>query len=186
LTLGGAAVDLVNTGSGTITVTHSLYLEATGNGAILIDGVSLVANDRVVLKDQTDLTQNGIFVVSQPGDATSPAILTRANDFNASAECESGSFTFIQEGTNNSNVAFVQITQQPILDVSNLEFTPFSTNQVPDNTVTDAKLSDMATGTIKGRQTGSTTGDPENLTADQVVAILNTASDNVFLDGGTY
>ena len=185
-TLGGSPVDLVNTGSGTITVTHSLYLEATGNGAIQIDGVSLLADDRVVLKNQTDATQNGIYVVSQAGDASSRAILTRADDFNASAECESGSFTFVQEGTNNANVAFVQITQNPILDVSDLEFTPFSTNQVPDNTVTDAKLADMAAGTIKGRQTGSTTGDPENLTADQVVAIINTMSSTVFLDGGTY
>ena len=183
---GGAAQDIVNTGSGTITVTHSLYLEATGNGAIQIDDISLVANDRVVLKDQTDQTQNGIYVVSNAGSATEPAVLTRADDFNADGEVVSGSFTFVQEGTNNANVAFVQITQQPILDVSDLVFTPFSTNQVPDNTVTDAKLADMATGTIKGRQTGSTTGDPENLTADQVVAILNTASDNVFLDGGVY
>ena len=185
-TLGGAAVDITDTGSGTITVTHTLYLEATGNGALQIDGVSVVADDRVVLKNQTDLTQNGIYVVSQPGDATSPAILTRADDFNASAECESGSFTFIQEGTNNANVAFVQITQNPILDVSDIEFTPFSTNQVPDNTVTNAKLEDMAAGTIKGRQTGSSTGNPENLPADQVVAIVNTMSSTVFLDGGVY
>ena len=183
---GGAAQDIVNTGSGTITVTHSLYLEATGNGAIQIDDVALVADDRVVLKDQTDQTQNGIYVVSNAGSATEPAVLTRADDFNASGEVVSGSFTFVQEGTNNANVAFVQITQQPILDVSDLVFTPFSTNQVPDNTVTDAKLADMAAGTIKGRQTGSGSGDPENLTADQVVAILNTASDNVFLDGGVY
>ena len=185
-TLGGSPVDIVNTGSGTITVTHSLYLEATGNGAIQIDDISLVADDRVVLKDQTDETQNGIYVVSQPGDATSPAILTRADDFNASGEVVSGSFTFVQEGTNNANVAFVQITQQPILDVSDLVFTPFSTNQVPDNTVSDAKLVDMAAGTIKGRQTGTSTGNPENLTADQVVAIVNTMTSAASIDGGTY
>ena len=111
---------------------------------------------------------------------------TSPDALKSSGEVVSGSFTFVQEGTNNANVAFVQITQQPILDVSDLVFTPFSTNQVPDNTVTDAKLADMAAGTIKGRQTGSGSGDPENLTADQVVAILNTASDNVFLDGGVY
>jgi len=185
-TFGGSAKDIVNTGSGTITVTHSLYLEATGNGAIQIDDISLVANDRVVLKDQTDQTQNGIYIVSQAGSATTPAILTRADDFNASGEVVSGSFTFVQEGTNNANVAFVQITQQPILDVSNLVFTPFSTNQVPDNTVTDAKLADMAAGTIKGRQTGTGTGNPENLTADQVVAIVNTMTSAASIDGGVY
>ena len=183
---GGAAQDIVNTGSGTITVTHSLYLEATGNGAIQIDDVALVADDRVVLKDQTDQTQNGIYVVSNAGSATEPAVLTRADDFNASGEVVSGSFTFVQEGTNNANVAFVQITQQPILDVSDLVFTPFSTNQVPDNTVTDAKLADMAAGTIKGRQTGSGSGDPVNLTADQVVAIVNTMTSAASIDGGVY
>ena len=185
-TLGGSAVDVTDTGSGTITVTHSLYLEATGNGAIAIDGVTLVANDRVLLKNQTDLTQNGIYDVSATGSSTTRAVLTRADDFNASSECESGSFTFIQEGTTNENIAFVQITQNPILDVSDIEFTQFSTANIPDGTVTNPRLADMATGTIKGRQTGSTTGEPEDLTADQVVAIINTMSSTVFLDGGTY
>lgn len=45
---------------------------------------------------------------------------------------------------------------------------------VPDNGVTNVKLADMATSTIKGRATTGT-GDPEDLTASQVRTILNVA-----------
>ena len=185
-TQGGSAVNITDTGSGTIQVSHVLYLTAGANGAISIDGVSLSLNDRVLLQDQTDQTQNGIYRVDATGGASAPAVLVRADDFNASGEMSSGSFTFVQEGTVNANIAFVQITTDPIIDVSNIVFTPFSTANIPDGTVTNAKLADMATGTILGRQTGSSTGDPEDLTADQVVAIINTMSSTVFLDGGTY
>lgn len=181
---GGTAVNITDTGSGTITVAHTLYLVAGANGAISIDGVTLAQNDRVLLQDQTVATQNGIYVVSETGDGSNPAILTRADDFNASAEMSSGSFTFVQEGTVNNSIAFVQITQEPILDVSNIVFTPFSTANIPDGTVTNAKLADMAAATIKGRAAGAGTGDAVDLTANQTVAIISTATDPI--DCGTY
>jgi hypothetical protein len=151
-----------------------------------MDGVNVVANDRVILQDQTDATQNGIYVVADPGTVSAPAILVRADDFNASAEVISGSFAFVNEGTDNGDVAFVQITQDPILDVSNLVFTPFSTNNVPDNSVTNAKLADMTVATIKGRPNGVATGDPIDLSADQVVAIINTMTSAVSIDCGEF
>ena len=46
---------------------------------------------------------------------------------------------------------------------------------IDDNVVTNAKLADMATSTIKGRATAST-GDPEDLTAAQARTILNVAN----------
>jgi hypothetical protein len=184
-TEGGSAENITDTGSGTIQVAHSLYLKASGNGAITIDGVTLALNDRVLLQDQTTATQNGIYVVSDTGSGSSPAILTRAIDFNASTEIRSGSFTFIQEGTSNASIAYVQIAQDPILDVDNIVFTPFSTANLPNNVVTNSKLADMTQATIKGRQEGlGGTGDPEDLTPNQVIAIINTA--NVAIDSGTY
>lgn len=183
---GGTEINITNVGSGTITVTHALYLQAPGNGALTLDGVNVVANDRVILQDQTDATQNGIFVVAEPGSVSTPTVLVRADDFNASAEVVSGSFAFVNEGTDNGDVAFVQITQDAILDVSDLVFTPFSTNNVPDNSVTNAKLEDMAVATIKGRQTGVATGNPVDLSADQVVAIINTMTSSAFIDCGTF
>ena len=183
-TEGGSPVNITDTGSGAIQVAHTLYLQAIGNGAVSIDGVTLDIDDRVLLQDQSTKTENGIYVVSETGDASSPTVLTRASDFNASAEMIAGSFTFIQEGTSNENIAFVQITQDPILDVSDIEFTQFSTGSIPDGLVTNVKLADMTQATIKGRQAGAATGIPEDLTPNQVVAIINTA--NVAIDSGTY
>jgi len=182
---GGSPVNITDTGSGAIQVAHTLYLQAIGNGAVSIDGVTLDVDDRVLLQDQVNKTENGIYVVSATGDASSPTVLTRAPDFNASAEMIAGSFTFIQEGTSNENIAFVQITQDPILDVSDIEFTQFSTGSIPDGLVTNVKLADMTQATIKGRQEGAGgTGVPEDLTPNQVIAIINTAT--VAIDSGTY
>ena len=183
---GGTEINLTSVGSGTITVTHALFLQAPGNGALTLDDINVVADDRVILQNQTDATQNGIYVVAQPGSVSTPAILVRADDFNATPEVISGSFAFVNEGTNNGDVAFVQITQDAILDVNDLVFTPFSTNNVPDNSVTNAKLEDMAVATIKGRQAGVVTGNPVDLSADQVVAIINTMTSTAFIDCGTF
>lgn len=46
-----------------------------------------------------------------------------------------------------------------------------------DGAVTNAKLADMAQGTVKGRAAGAGTGDPQDLTPDQTSAILDTATD---------
>ncbi len=58
-----------------------------------IDGVTLSNGDRVLLKDQTTGSQNGIYVFTTAG-----AALTRATDFDNWAEIP-GSFTFVEEGT---------------------------------------------------------------------------------------
>jgi hypothetical protein len=47
------------------------------------------------------------------------------------------------------------------------------TASVPDGSITNAKLADMAQATIKGRAAGAGTGDPTDLTATQATAILN-------------
>jgi len=46
-----------------------------------------------------------------------------------------------------------------------------SSGVLPDNSVTNTKLADMATGTLKGRSAAGT-GDPQDLTAAQVAALL--------------
>lgn len=173
-----------DTGSGTITVEHTLYLVAGSNGAFSADTVTFSQGDRVLLKDQTDQTQNGVYVVSETGDGSNPAVLTRADDANASAELSAGTFTFISEGAANGGIAYVQITQNPVLDVDNIVWAVFSASSIPANTVDNTKLSDMTEATVKGRAAANGTGDPQDLTANQLVAIVNTATDAI--DCGTY
>ena len=84
-----------------------------------IDGVTLADGDRVLVKNQTDASQNGIYVAG-----SSPV---RAADANISAEVTAGLFVFVEEGTIGGDNGFVLTTNDPItLDTTDLEFAQFS------------------------------------------------------------
>jgi hypothetical protein len=81
-----------------------------------VDGVTLVAGDRLLIKNQTAGAENGIYVVA----ATEAP--TRAKDFDASANVL-GATMFVSEGTINSNKVFICTTNAPItLDTTALVF----------------------------------------------------------------
>jgi uncharacterized cupin superfamily protein len=85
-----------------------------------IDGVSVIAGDRVLVKEQTTGSENGIYVC-QAG------AWTRAIDFDEDAEVTAGSFTFVAEGTVNSDKGFVLTTNDPIVvGTTSLAFSQFS------------------------------------------------------------
>ena len=75
--------------------------------ALTIDGISLLVNDRVVVKDQTEARQNGIYFVEIVGDGSSNWRLTRALDANLGTDLTGGTFTFVEEGTANSDNGYV-------------------------------------------------------------------------------
>lgn len=62
-------------------------LTATANGALAAqDGVTLVANDRLLVDHEATGSRDGIYVVTQVGDGSHPYILTRATDANTGAK----------------------------------------------------------------------------------------------------
>lgn len=81
----------------------------TASAPSSIDGVTLAANDRVLLKDQTTGSQNGIYTFAAAASA-----LTRAVDADSSAEVTSGMATTVTEGTANGNTVWVLTTDDPI------------------------------------------------------------------------
>lgn len=102
-------------------------LTASANGAISVDDIALSAGDRILVKDQTTGSQNGIYVVTTVGDAGNPFVLTRAEDFNSDDDISSGAFCFVEEGTVNADYGFVLSTNESItLDTTSLTFTQFS------------------------------------------------------------
>jgi len=102
-------------------------ITASANGALSIDGVSLVLNDRVLVKDQTTPSNNGIYKVVQVGDAGTPWILERSADADSTSDIASGMFTFVEEGTVNADFGWILTTNNPItLDTTGLTFTQFS------------------------------------------------------------
>lgn len=89
-----------------------------------IDGFNLSDGQRVLLKDQNDATQNGIYTAST---ATDPSTWSRSADFDEDSEVESGAFTFIRNGDTNGSTSFTVITSNPIeLGVDEINFAEFA------------------------------------------------------------
>ena len=90
-----------------------------GTPASTMDGVNLVDGDRVLLKNQTTASQNGIYVYASTG-------LTRAIDMDAAGEFV-GAFFFVEEGTVNSDQGYVMSANGTIdVGTTDIEFTKFT------------------------------------------------------------
>lgn len=86
-----------------------------------LDGVTLATGDRVLLKNQSTASENGIYVVVASGAAS------RSEDANASADVTSGMFVWVEEGTANADQGYVLTTNDTInLNTTSLTFTQFS------------------------------------------------------------
>ncbi|MGL5910655.1 MAG: hypothetical protein ACRCZP_11680 [Phycicoccus sp.] len=79
-----------------------------------MDGVTLTANDRVLLKNQTTGSENGIYVWT--GAA---AALTRATDADSATELD-GAAVFVLEGTTNADKAFTQNASPVVVGTTSL------------------------------------------------------------------
>lgn len=89
----------------------------TLTGTQTVDGVALVAGDRVLAMGQTTGAQNGIYVVAAGAWA-------RANDANTTALVTSGMAVTATEGTTNGDKAWILTTNDPlVLDTTALTFT---------------------------------------------------------------
>jgi hypothetical protein len=89
-----------NNAGGTLTNSGS-------NAALSLDGVTVVAGNRILVKDQSSGAENGIYVVTTVGDGSTAWVLTRADDANVSAEMTGGVFTFVEEGTVGADNGYV-------------------------------------------------------------------------------
>ena len=95
----------------------------TSNGALSIDSVILSVNNRILLQNQTSANQNGIWVVTDPGSTSTPAILKRAPDFQSIEQLKAGAFVPIGAGTSNAGFIYVLVEPIPlIMGTSNITF----------------------------------------------------------------
>jgi hypothetical protein len=100
----------------TANVTLATALE---NGDVL-DGITLATNDRILVKNQTTQSENGIYVVQASGQPT------RATDFDTAAEVDSGDFVFVSSGTVNASTGWVQINKPVTIGTDAIAFSQFS------------------------------------------------------------
>lgn len=89
------------------------------SGPMTIDGISLIAGDRVLVKDQSTLSQNGVYVVASGS-------WSRANDLNTWDEHVSA-YLFVEQGTVNADNGFLcTIDAGGILGTNDITFVQFS------------------------------------------------------------
>lgn len=117
---------------------------AGAQAALSIDGVSLSANDRVLVKDQTSQDENGIYKVTTVGDASTNWVLTRTEDYDEAAEITPGNFVVIEDGTVNSLTSWLQTNDVTTIGTDNIVFSKFS--ETPSN-FADRDLSNLTSPT---------------------------------------
>src|SRR5210317_1568805 len=102
-------------------------LTAGSNGAISIDGVTLSQGDRLLVKDQSTDTQNGIYTVTTVGDGSTAYVLSRAPDADTASELTGGTFFFVEQGSTNADNGYVATHNGvPTFGSTSITFAQFS------------------------------------------------------------
>lgn len=83
-----------------------------------LDGVTLATNDRILVKDQTDPKENGIYTVNASGAPT------RATDADSTTDLNNAT-VFVLGGTVNIGRAYTQTTKSPVIATDNIVFAIF-------------------------------------------------------------
>ena len=118
-TAAALAAVTYNNGAGTLT--------ADANGALSVDGAAVVADDRILVKDQASAVQNGIYKVTATGGAGAAFVLTRTPDADTASELTGGTFFFVEEGTANADNGYVATHNgTPTFGSTNITFVQFS------------------------------------------------------------
>jgi len=118
-TTAALAAVTYNNGAGTLT--------ASANGALTIDGVTVTVNDRVLIKNQANAVQNGLYSVTATGSGAAAFVLTRTPDADTASELTGGAFFFVEEGTDNADNGYVtSFNGTPTLGTTEITFSQFS------------------------------------------------------------
>lgn len=160
-------------------------LTANANGALVVDGHTLNANERVLVKNQTAGLENGIYAVTATGDISNPWVLTRATDADnsPSGEVAYGDFTFVQQGSTNAGFGYIVNTTGTItIGTTAISYIQFNAGQVvvAGNGLTESTPGTLAINTavtvdlntaqtltnktITGTFTGNLTGNADTVT----------------------
>ena len=143
--------------------TENVSLTAT---TLTLDGITLIAGDRVLLKDQTTGTQNGIYNFF-------PGALVRAADADSSGDLEAGTAVIVEDGATNRDMLFVLTTNNPIvLGTTNLDFAALRTAPTAETNFLGPL--DAAPST-----TGFRIGDLLNVNGDLLELVSSTDDSNI-------
>lgn len=114
-------------------------LTLTGPGSS-IDGVTLTSGDRVLVKNQTTVSQNGIYIFTGSGTA-----MTRAGDASTFPELEQA-VVVVEEGTSNGATSWRQTQVNGTISSNDIIWTSFLSGS-PDASEATKGIAEIATQT---------------------------------------
>lgn len=152
------AVRVATTANGTLATAFA--------NAQTVDGIALVTGDRILIKNQTTQTENGIYVVPASGAPT------RATDADTGAELNSAA-VYVASGTTNGDKAFTQTTDLPItIGSTNIVWSQFGGGTLP---VAGAGLTlTGSTLDVVGAASGGITVNADSIQVDSTVTRIET------------
>ena len=149
------------------------------NAALVLDDVSMTSGDRVLVANQTDQTQNGVYTVTTVGDGSTAWVLTRSTDTDSAGPSDPNAFGkgdafFIKEGTNNAGHLDVLTTAGTItFGTTNIVFA-----EVAETSIYSAGNGVTLTGTVFAADAG--TGVTVNGSGINIGQAVETTSDVTF------
>jgi hypothetical protein len=136
--------------------------------ALVIDGVTLSVADRVLIYEQTNQTQNGVYVVTDVGSGATNWILTRSADtdtfgLTSPDTLGEGSTFYVQEGNTGAGETYTCNTTGTItFGTTNITFAQISSAQVY-SAGTGLNLTNLSFSIANTAVTAATYGDSGNV-----------------------
>jgi hypothetical protein len=100
-------------------------LTNTGTLAVLtLDGLTPVLNARILVKNQSNPIQNGIYTLTTLGNGSTPWVLTRSTDYNIASKIHTDDLIPITNGTVNANTIWRQTSTITTIGINPITFIP--------------------------------------------------------------
>lgn len=153
--------------------------------AFATDGITPSVSDRILVKNQTNTEENGIYVLTDAGSGATDWVLTRATDYDIIGEINAGDFLVVTSGTTYANTSFIQQDAVATIGTDPIVFVQFTTSSAGVTSVSGTTNQiDVANGT-----TNATVGISATYAGQSSITTLGTIGTGTWqgsVVGGTY